>query len=333
MKIPDRFREWAPRMMRDLIADFGFTDFQAAGIVGNGGGESGGFMLMQELRPTVPGSRGGLGAFQWTGPRRIEFEKWLQRKGWNAHQYEANYSFLYRELIGPEKKTVPAVKAARTLEEATLQFCKVFERPDIPHVESRIQWAKAALEIYRKAPAPIAPPKEVPVPVTTTPAPASAVPPAVPWYKSIVTTGSGAGLGASVLAVLQAYRPGVPLLNQLDTLAPPVVATFATLFALLGRVSSQAQPVTLTQSKADQIAVDRGLPTEAQSDAASLQSPVPIAYQPTAATPLDQLPLDKLAAELPRVVETIGMIIPALGMLGSVLKAAERTRQDGAGQQ
>jgi len=46
------FKKLAPRMMRDLMRDFSpLADFQAAGVVGNGGGESGGFTQIQELHP------------------------------------------------------------------------------------------------------------------------------------------------------------------------------------------------------------------------------------------------------------------------------------------
>jgi hypothetical protein len=43
----------AARIVSDLIRDFGFEDFQAAGIVGNGGGEISGPTMKQELLSTV----------------------------------------------------------------------------------------------------------------------------------------------------------------------------------------------------------------------------------------------------------------------------------------
>src|SRR5437868_1683750 len=82
----------AARYMADLIRDFELEDFQAAGIVGNGGTESGGFEKLQEISPTA--GRGGLGHFQWTGPRRVAFEQWIARnasKGYGPGVYEANY--------------------------------------------------------------------------------------------------------------------------------------------------------------------------------------------------------------------------------------------------
>src|SRR5215217_2499256 len=131
IKPTKRFKEWAPRMVSDLMRDFDLKDFQAAGIVGNGGHESGGFNIMQEINP-IGGGRGGLGVFQWTGPRRREFERWLARnndKEWSEQDYEANYSFLFRELKGPESRTIDEIRDDLTLFQATQTFCEEFERP------------------------------------------------------------------------------------------------------------------------------------------------------------------------------------------------------------
>jgi hypothetical protein len=176
MKVPQRYKDWAPQMMHALIRDFGLTDFQAAGIVGNGGHESAGFVKMQELRPTIPGSRGGYGAFQWTGPRRVLFEAWLKRNSWTVHDYIGNYSFLFRELVGPEKAAIEAVKKTSTLAEATETFCRVFERPGVIHMDSRLRWADEALHLYAEwtppveviEPEPEPEPEPVPVPAEPT---------------------------------------------------------------------------------------------------------------------------------------------------------------------
>ncbi len=164
------FEPLAVQYMAKLIADFGLTDFQAAGVVGNGGTESGGFTQIQEIGPTS--GRGGLGHFQWTGPRRRDFEAWLARnadKNWQPDTFDANYSMLYRELVGPESHAIPALKAARTLEQATEAFMNKFERPGVPHLENRISWARKALAAYAAAGSPVAvqpPPAQEPPPST-----------------------------------------------------------------------------------------------------------------------------------------------------------------------
>ncbi len=154
-----KFEDLAVRYMVDLIRDFDLEDFQAAGIVGNGGGESRGFTDVQEDNPTVAGSAGGLGHFQWTGRstnnnRRLVFEQWLARnadKGWTAETYEANYSMLFRELVGTERAALAALKTTRTLDEATEVFMLKFERPGIPHLEGRMSWARRALTAFKAA--------------------------------------------------------------------------------------------------------------------------------------------------------------------------------------
>lgn len=154
-----KFEDLAVRYMVDLISDFDLEPFQAAGIVGNGGTESGGFTQIQEVSP-VGGGRGGLGHFQWTGPRRRDFEAWLERnadKNWTAETYEANYSMLFRELVGPEAASIPAVKRTATLEAATEAFMLKFERPGVPHLDNRISWARKALAAFVAAGSPARP--------------------------------------------------------------------------------------------------------------------------------------------------------------------------------
>jgi hypothetical protein len=150
------FKRLAPRMMRDLMRDFSpLADFQAAGAVGNGGGESGGFTQIQELHPTVKGSKGGLGFFQWTGMgtvakpgRRRVFEKLLKQMDRNADSYDANYEMLKGELKGSEKATIRKLRTAKDIEEATKFFMVAFERPGVPHYEGRVKWSKMALAAY-----------------------------------------------------------------------------------------------------------------------------------------------------------------------------------------
>lgn len=158
------FKKLGPRMMRDLMRDFSpLADFQAAAIVGNGGGESGGFTQIQEKNPTVKGSKGGLGFFQWTGMgsaakpgRRRVFENLLKKMGRTPDSYDANYEMLKSELKGPEKATIPAVRKTADISEATKMFMVKFERPGIPHFEGRVKWSKMALAAYEAEQAKIA---------------------------------------------------------------------------------------------------------------------------------------------------------------------------------
>jgi hypothetical protein len=164
-----KFEELSLRYMVDLIRDFDLKPFQAAAVVGNAGTESGGFTQIQEINPTS--GRGGLGHFQWTGPRRRDFEAWLERnadKGWTAETYEANYSMLFRELVGPESATIPALKQAGTIEDATKAFMDKFERPGVPHLDNRISWARKALAAFDASGVTVT--KPVPAPLGIDPA-------------------------------------------------------------------------------------------------------------------------------------------------------------------
>lgn len=141
------FETIAPRFMGRLMDDFDLTHDDAAAIVGNSAFECEGFDDLTEDKPLIPGSRGGYGYMMWTGPRRRAFEAWCKRKGWKGHEFEANYSFLFRELIGPEGRVLAALRAVPGIEAKTETFMRVFLRPGIPHLEGRIYYAKRCLQM------------------------------------------------------------------------------------------------------------------------------------------------------------------------------------------
>jgi hypothetical protein len=154
-----RFKQLAPRMMRDLMRDFApLAEFQAAGAVGNGGEESGGFNKVQEEHPTVEGSKGGLGFFQWTGmgtvakpKRRRIFEGLLKEMDRNADSYDANYEMLKTELKGAFRSTVTKLRSTQTIEAATESFMKTYEgpAPATAHLDVRLKFAKIALAAFQ----------------------------------------------------------------------------------------------------------------------------------------------------------------------------------------
>lgn len=316
-----RYREWAPRMMRDLMRDFGFADFQAAGIVGNGGGESGGFETMQELRPTVAGSRGGLGAFQWTASRRIAFEDWLRRnahKGWTAHTYESNYSMLFRELKGPEAKTVPAVKATKTIEDATYVFCKVFERPGIPHVEGRIWWAKQALLLYHQTapgpqpfpPSPTIPAQEANVPILTP----------KPWWQSrtiiYIAMTVAIPIVARYIPALGGISPNTAtdqILKLLEQFGPIITAILAaksrieSTQPIAGTAAAQQVEAVVEQARSEPSPYQRMEMDQMRREVE--EAPV---YQPAS---LLHMPFAQLVTELPELIQGLGTLNAATKQL------------------
>lgn len=145
------YRALAPILMRRLVGDFDFTPTDAAAVIGNAGHESGGFLHIQELKPTVAGSRGGWGFFQWTGARRVAMEAYCARNGLDPASPEANYAWLFIELTGPEKAAVSAVKRAKSLFDKVKAFELAFERAGVKHYESRLRWAEIALAAFNNS--------------------------------------------------------------------------------------------------------------------------------------------------------------------------------------
>lgn len=143
----ENFASIAPKYMERFIADFDCDKLDAAAVFGNAGYESLGFTKLQEIKPRVPGSKGGFGWFQWTGPRRREFEAYCKRNSFDMSDPESNYKFLFVELTGPEKKAIPALKSVPSLREKVIAFEKSFERAGVKAYEKRVEWAHYALSL------------------------------------------------------------------------------------------------------------------------------------------------------------------------------------------
>ncbi len=157
------FTDKAPGIMELLRADFDLSELDAAAIVGNLGHESGGFKFLQEIKPMVPGSRGGWGWAQWTGPRRRDFEAYVARNKLDPASDKANYGWLFVELRSTERAAIPAVKSAVGLQAKVRAFEMKFERAGIKHYNSRVKWAHQALEAYRAAESGTRPLRDAPV--------------------------------------------------------------------------------------------------------------------------------------------------------------------------
>jgi hypothetical protein len=144
--VADTFSAYGPTLIQRLTQDFGLQPYQAAGIVGQLAHESVGLQAINEKSPLVPGSRGGFGWAQWTGPRRRQFESWAQANNLDVTSPEANYGFLKTELEGAEgKRALPAVQSAPDAISAGRAFTDTFLRPGIPGYASRDKWTNKAL--------------------------------------------------------------------------------------------------------------------------------------------------------------------------------------------
>lgn len=127
------------RLKIELEEVLGLEDFQAAAIVGNLAHETGDFKFMQELDPVVPGSRGGLGFAQWTGPRRKAFEAWSSQNNLNVNSYEANFGFMIHEIQSDPyySKIIERLGNTKNIDEATEVFSKGYLKPGIPKMNLR----------------------------------------------------------------------------------------------------------------------------------------------------------------------------------------------------
>lgn len=139
----DKVQKYLPRMMSDL----NITKEQASGIFGNIGTETGGFMALQEIKPTVKGSRGGYGWLQWTGPRRKTYEAWCKAKSLDPSADETNYLYLVHETTTDEKASLVALRRTPTVEAATETFMTKNLRPGVANLTSRKKYANIAYNV------------------------------------------------------------------------------------------------------------------------------------------------------------------------------------------
>jgi len=137
----------APKTIQRLSQDLRITPQQAAGIVGQLGHESAGLQAINEYQPVVPGSRGGFGWAQWTGPRRRQFESFAQQRQLEVTDPEANYQFLLHELTEtPEGRVLDEIRQTPDAIAAGRLFTDRFLRPGTPAYESRDSWTQRALD-------------------------------------------------------------------------------------------------------------------------------------------------------------------------------------------
>lgn len=169
------FREKAPAIMSTLMTDFpGLTIEDSAAILGNLGHECMGFTKLQEMKPTVKGSKGGYGWAQWTGPRRRAYEAFCARTGKDPASDDGNYAFLYRELAGiegTEGSALGKTRAAEGLVGKVKAFELGFLRAGVKHYPARTQYAEWAMDAYAKAVAATTQPAEPPPQPPPTPIP------------------------------------------------------------------------------------------------------------------------------------------------------------------
>lgn len=221
-KAEQNFRSIVPGAMQTLLRLVpGWTVEDAAAAFGNAGHESLGFTKLQEITPTVKGSRGGYGWFQWTGPRRRSFEAYCKDEGLAPDSVAANVSFLAHELQTTEKATIAKVGAAIGLEAKTKAFEMAFERPGVAHTDRRLQWAKIALDAYNS----VNPAKAVPLPPEKPKAPATIPGLDKPMTLSTTNVATASGAATGILSAFAGldWKVALPIVLVIGACAAWVI--------------------------------------------------------------------------------------------------------------
>lgn len=126
------------QVIQGLIAR-GLPPHVAIGVAGNMAVESAGFQTgINEIAPVVPGSRGGYGLNQWTGPRRRQYEEFARTRGAPLDDLDAQLDFTVWELENTERSAYSDLLKTRDPIEAATVYSKKFLRPGIPHLNKRL---------------------------------------------------------------------------------------------------------------------------------------------------------------------------------------------------
>jgi hypothetical protein len=121
------------------LMERGMPPHIAEGFVMNFRDESGLDPGINEISPLVPGSRGGFGLAQWTGPRRRELEAFAASRGVPVSDKNMQLDFLMQELSGSERRAAERIMQSGSREEAADAILRNFLRPAQEHVNSRSQ--------------------------------------------------------------------------------------------------------------------------------------------------------------------------------------------------
>lgn len=121
----------------DGLVARGLPEHVARGFAMNFNDESGFDPGINEIEPTVEGSRGGYGLYQLTGPRRRQYEAMADRAGRDYSDPDLQLDFLMQELQTTEKRAGERIMQAGSAGEAGAAIVNHFLRPAAEHRQSR----------------------------------------------------------------------------------------------------------------------------------------------------------------------------------------------------
>ena len=126
-----------PASIKAGLVARGMPEHIADGFIMNFDDESNFDPGINEIAPLVPGSRGGFGLSQWTGPRRRALEAFAAERGVPVDDVDLQLDFLMSELQGPEKAAWEKISGAQNAGEAGAAIVNHFLRPAEEHRASR----------------------------------------------------------------------------------------------------------------------------------------------------------------------------------------------------
>jgi hypothetical protein len=123
----------------DGLQERGIPQHIAEGFLLNFQDESGFNPGINEKNPIVPGSRGGYGLYQLTGPRRKQYEAYAKAVGKPVDDIDTQLDFLLMELESSESAAASKIFRAKTRGDAAAAIVEHFLRPAKSHKESRVK--------------------------------------------------------------------------------------------------------------------------------------------------------------------------------------------------
>lgn len=124
--------------IRQGLISRGLPEHVADAFLMNMQDESGLNPGINEAAPTVPGSRGGYGLYQLTGPRRVAYEQYAQQMGVDPSNVDAQLDFMMSELQGPEARAYQSIMSAPDTGSAAAAIVTDFLRPAEEHRNRRV---------------------------------------------------------------------------------------------------------------------------------------------------------------------------------------------------
>lgn len=124
--------------IRAGLVQRGLPEHVADGFLMNFQDESGLNPAVNEASPMVPGSRGGFGLSQWTGPRRKALEAFAAQRGVPVSDVDGQLDYLMTELQGPEANAMKSIMASTDAGSAAAAIAKDFLRPAQQHLDRRV---------------------------------------------------------------------------------------------------------------------------------------------------------------------------------------------------